>query len=49
MHDMYLVKVKSPTESKYQFDDYKVLSGILGGKACRSLSEGGCNFADAKK
>ncbi len=49
MHDMYLVQVKSPAESKYQFDDYKILSKIPGERAWRPLSEGGCNLADAKK
>ena len=42
MHTMYLVQVKSPAESKYPFDDYKILSTVPGEKAWRPLSEGGC-------
>jgi branched-chain amino acid transport system substrate-binding protein len=48
MHDMYLVQVKAPAESKYQFDDYKVLSKIPGERAWRSLSEGSCISGEAK-
>jgi branched-chain amino acid transport system substrate-binding protein len=42
LHDMYLVQVKSPQESKYKFDDYKVLSKLAGKDAFRPASEGGC-------
>jgi branched-chain amino acid transport system substrate-binding protein len=42
LHDMYLVQVKSPPESKYRFDDYKVLSRLEGKDAYRPISEGGC-------
>ena len=44
MHNMYLAQVKSPEESKYQFDDYKILSTVPGEKAWRPESEGGCPF-----
>jgi branched-chain amino acid transport system substrate-binding protein len=44
LHDMYLVQVKSPQESKYKFDDYKVLSKLPGKDAYRPMSEGGCPF-----
>jgi branched-chain amino acid transport system substrate-binding protein len=49
LHDMYLVQVKSPSESQYQFDDYKVLSKIAGKRAWRPLSEGGCASDETKK
>lgn len=42
LHNMYLVQVKSPKESKYQFDDYKVLSMLAGKDAYRPESDGGC-------
>jgi branched-chain amino acid transport system substrate-binding protein len=48
LHDMYLVQVKSPSESKHQFDDYKVLSRIPAKDAWRPLNEGGCATAEAK-
>lgn len=42
VHDMYLVKVKSPAESKYAWDYYKVVATIPGDKAFRPLSESSC-------
>ena len=42
MHDMYLVQVKTPTESKKDWDFYKILSRILAEQAFRPIGEGGC-------
>jgi branched-chain amino acid transport system substrate-binding protein len=42
VHDMYLVQVKSPAESKGEWDLYKVLATARGDDAYRSLAEGGC-------
>jgi branched-chain amino acid transport system substrate-binding protein len=42
VHDMYLVQVKSPAESKGEWDLYKVLATVRGEDAYRSLAEGGC-------
>jgi branched-chain amino acid transport system substrate-binding protein len=42
LHDMYLVEVKKPEESKGKFDYYKVLATIPGEKAFRPLSESEC-------
>jgi branched-chain amino acid transport system substrate-binding protein len=42
VHDMYLVQVKPPEESRYPWDYYKILSVIPGEKAFRALAEGGC-------
>ena len=42
MHNMYLAQVKSPGESKYKFDDYKILSTIPGEGAWRPEAEGSC-------
>jgi branched-chain amino acid transport system substrate-binding protein len=42
MRDMYLFQVKSPAESKYQFDDYKELAVIPAAEAFRPLDESAC-------
>jgi branched-chain amino acid transport system substrate-binding protein len=42
VHDMYLVQVKSPAESKGEWDLYKVLATVREDDAYRSLAEGGC-------
>jgi branched-chain amino acid transport system substrate-binding protein len=44
VHDMYLVEVKPPEESRYPWDYYKVLSVIPGDKAFRPVAEGSCPF-----
>lgn len=45
IHDMYLVEVKKPDESKKPWDYYKVVSVMPGDKAFRPLSEGACPLA----
>jgi branched-chain amino acid transport system substrate-binding protein len=42
VHDMYLVQVKSPTESKSEWDLYNILATIPGDEAYRPLSAGQC-------
>ena len=42
IHDMYLYQVKSPAESKYPNDDYKLLETIPGDQAFRPLAEDKC-------
>ncbi|MBP2231247.1 branched-chain amino acid transport system substrate-binding protein [Azospirillum agricola] len=42
VHDMYLMQVKSPAESKGPWDYTKVLSTIPGNQAYRPLDKGGC-------
>ncbi|HWV82800.1 MAG TPA: ABC transporter substrate-binding protein [Hyphomicrobiaceae bacterium] len=42
IHDMYLVEVKSPAESKGPWDYYKVLRTIPGEEAAQPLSESKC-------
>ncbi|MPN08062.1 hypothetical protein SDC9_155338 [bioreactor metagenome] len=44
VHDMYLVEVKKPDESKYPWDYYKVLSTIPGDKAFKPLSKSTCKL-----
>ena len=42
IHDMYLYQVKTPAESKYPNDDYKLLTTIPGDQAFRPLAEDNC-------
>ena len=42
IRNMYLFQVKSPEESKYPYDYYRLLDTIPGEQAFRPLSEGGC-------
>jgi branched-chain amino acid transport system substrate-binding protein len=42
VHDMYLVRVKKPEESKGEWDLYTIVRTIPGDEAFRPLSEGAC-------
>ncbi|ABS70222.1 extracellular ligand-binding receptor (plasmid) [Xanthobacter versatilis] len=42
IHDMYLFEVKSPAESRGEWDVYKTLATIPAAEAFRPLSDGGC-------
>jgi branched-chain amino acid transport system substrate-binding protein len=42
VHDMYLAQVKTPAESKYAWDYYKILATIPGDLAFRPRALGGC-------
>ncbi len=42
VHDMYLIVVKKPEESKYPWDYYRVVATIPADKAFRQLSESSC-------
>jgi branched-chain amino acid transport system substrate-binding protein len=46
-HDMYLVQVKTPAESKSDWDLYKVQRTIPGNQAFQPLAESSCKFAKA--
>jgi len=48
IRNMYLFQVKSPQESMYPYDYYKLLNTVPGEQAFRPLSEGGCPMV-AKK
>jgi branched-chain amino acid transport system substrate-binding protein len=48
MHKMYLMKVKSPSESKSRGDFYTVLAETSGDQAFRPLSEGECPLVARK-
>jgi branched-chain amino acid transport system substrate-binding protein len=47
-HDMYLVEVKKPEESRYDWDYYKILKVIPGEEAFRPMSESGCPLLEAR-
>jgi branched-chain amino acid transport system substrate-binding protein len=42
VHDMYLMQVKSPADSKAPWDVYQLLATVPGDQAYRPLEEGGC-------
>ena len=42
IHPMYLLEVKTPGESKSEWDVFKIVATIAGEQAFRSLNEGGC-------
>jgi branched-chain amino acid transport system substrate-binding protein len=42
VHDVYLVQIKSPEESKGEWDLIKLVATIPGDQAFRPINEGGC-------
>ncbi len=42
VHDMYVMRVKKPSESKSEWDLYELVATIPGERAFRPMSEGGC-------
>ena len=44
IHDMYLFKVKTPEQSKGEWDYYELVSTIPADKAFRPLADGGCEL-----
>jgi branched-chain amino acid transport system substrate-binding protein len=49
IHDMYLFEVKTPAESKYPYDYYKLVRTIPADEAWRPLDKGGCPLVQAAK
>jgi branched-chain amino acid transport system substrate-binding protein len=47
IHPAYLFEVKSPAESKYPWDYYKLVDTTLGDEAFRPLGEGACPLVKA--
>jgi branched-chain amino acid transport system substrate-binding protein len=45
LHDMYLMKVKAPKESKKPYDYYEMLAKMPGAEAFRPISESECPLA----
>src|ERR1700694_5878960 len=46
VHDMYLFEVKKPSESKGEWDLYKLLATVPGDEAFRPLDKGGCPLVE---
>lgn len=46
VHDMYLVEVKKPSQSKEAWDYFHVLQTIPGNQAFRPMSEGHCPYVE---
>jgi branched-chain amino acid transport system substrate-binding protein len=44
VHDMYLMRIKKPEESKSTWDLYEYLDTIPGDQAFRPMAEGGCPY-----
>ena len=44
VHDMYLMRIKKPEESKGKWDVYEYLTTVPGDEAFRPLAEGNCPF-----
>jgi branched-chain amino acid transport system substrate-binding protein len=42
VHDIYLLQVKTPAESKSEFDYVKTLATLPGDKVFRPMADGGC-------
>jgi len=42
VHDVYVVQIKTPAESKGEWDLIKLVSTVPGDKAFRPINEGGC-------
>jgi branched-chain amino acid transport system substrate-binding protein len=42
VHDVYVVQIKSPTESKGEWDLVKLVAALPGDQVFRPLAEGGC-------
>ena len=48
VHDMYLVRVKEPSQSKGPWDYYELVRTIKGDDAFRPMADGGCPLVQAK-
>ncbi|HUI20443.1 MAG TPA: ABC transporter substrate-binding protein [Methylocella sp.] len=48
LRDMYLYEVKKPSESKYPWDDLKLLRTIPADEAFRPLNEGSCSLTSKR-
>ncbi len=44
VHDMYLMRIKKPEESKQKWDLYEYLATVAGDDAFRPMAEGGCPY-----
>jgi branched-chain amino acid transport system substrate-binding protein len=44
VHDVYLMRIKKPEESKQKWDLYEYLETVVGDDAFRPIAEGGCPY-----
>jgi branched-chain amino acid transport system substrate-binding protein len=44
VHDMYLMRIKKPEESKQKWDLYEYVATVAGDEAFRPMAEGGCPY-----
>jgi branched-chain amino acid transport system substrate-binding protein len=44
VHDMYLMRIKKPEESKQKWDLYETVATVPGDEAFRPMAEGGCPY-----
>ena len=44
VHSMLLLQVKTPDESKYPWDYYKILAEVPGDQVFRPMKDGGCQY-----
>lgn len=44
VHDMYLMRIKKPEESKQKWDLYETVATVPGDEAFRPLADGGCPY-----
>lgn len=49
VHDMKLVQVKSPSESKYPWDYYKIVQTLPGNEVYKPIAESSCGFVKANR
>jgi branched-chain amino acid transport system substrate-binding protein len=48
VHDMYLMRIKKPEESKSKWDLYDYVATVAGKDAFRPMAEGGCPYVKAQ-
>jgi branched-chain amino acid transport system substrate-binding protein len=48
-HEMYIMQVKKPEESKYPWDYYKLVETMSGEEAFGKLSDSACPLAQASR
>ena len=48
IRNMYLFQVKTPEESQYAYDYYKLLKTVAGDEAFRPIEQGGCRMIAEK-
>jgi branched-chain amino acid transport system substrate-binding protein len=47
VHDMYLMRIKKPEESKQKWDLYETVATVPGDEAFRPMADGGCPYVNS--